>query len=1105
MGCEQAELNDRITRLERILSSGSGPGTGWAQRAELAAALADRYLRHGGSEDDRERVEQIVAQLTVDEDMPAGQRAMLGHLRNAVRMLSTMPPALRCGGGLNLNPEVLQQAEEWQGKPVAAPAVIDTGSLPPELRWVGEALQASSRMLSEVARDGEVSEATSAALNDVVVPPDSEVGGLLRGLVALVTPQDRRVAALEAAVAELAGGNLLRPVLQQDLARAILAGGDGGQTDTLRRATDLLEQAAAGMEDPRMRAEAEGMLAGALVVSAALEQSADRAAAADELARGLVAAAAAADDPARLGAARFLTALTGLLRGLGEPGRDASAALDDLLESISLLPVGHPLRPVAVGQLGAVLSDRQLIDGLLANADAAQALLRRASEAVVERSGTDAAFFACLVAVARIGRAARVSDTAELAAAATALRDGLDRVPEGHPVRSNLEVALRAAELGVSVGRGDGVPPAVANLRQVLSGRGIAGVSAGAVGTLVGSLDVVAGVVDAEPGAVRQALARMEEEIENSDLFPHQLAARRALLGKSYLVAVGSGVTNAVDRAVEHLTEALGLIGPRRGDVLRTDVLRDLSVALWARGDHLEARRTCRDQLLSAGTLVLLQSGVADALDTARGAAAEATRLVGWCLDDGDAAGAVEALELGRALTLHAATVTSDVPGLLEAAGHLDLSRAWRDEAAARRAGRISASSDSEPDYAAAAADLRHRAVEVLQTTRAGRRLLVAPPPAAIGRALATLGRDALAYLVPGGPDAPGWVLLLDEHGVVTRVRAPLLSLGADDPLTAFLRTDRHGESGPRPWLDALDRLCEWAGAAAVAPLLGALGDRPGSGPDGVCRVILVPCGPLGTVPWHAAVLPTGSGEVRYACQELVLSVAASGRQLREVAGRGLLPPASDPLLVRGPDESLLGVTDEIDTLADTVYPSAAVLGPAATPDQLLDRLPTAGATGPSMIHLGCHAAARSTLEDSRLDLAAPLSLRTVLEHASGRPANAAGPTVVLAACESDLTRLDADESLTPATAFLAAGAASVVGSRWEVTDRPTAVAMVALHHFLVVGGLPAADALRAVQMWMLDPGRVPLPGMPPRIARDARKRLLADVAVWGAFGHHGW
>ncbi len=751
------------------------------------------------------------------------------------------------------------------------------------------------------------------------------------------------------------------------------------------------------------------------------------------------------------------------------------------------------------------------MDGLLANADEAVALLERATAAVTAggaEADADAAFIACVLAVARIGRAVRLADGTELGVAAAALRDGLTRVPSAHPMRSNLEVVLGAAELSTSVRHGHGFRPAVSRLRDALTAGTVTGVAPGVVGTLVGTLDVVAGVADSDPGAVRRALDGMEADLDRTALFPHQLAARRALLGKAYLAAaaVNAGVPDAVARAVAHLEEARRLLGSRRGDVLRIDVLRDLALARRARGEHLASRRACLDQMSSYAALVLLQSGVADALSTARGAAAEATRLMGWCLADGDPTGAVEALELGRGLTLHAATVTSDVPGLLESAGHADLAESWRTEATARRIGPAPSSTGPEPDYAAAADDVRHRALDVLQATREGRRLLVAPPTAGIGRALATLGRDALAYLVPGGPAGPGHVLVVDRRGVVTPVEAPQLRLDAEDPLTAYVRTDRFGEFGrPTIWRTALERLCAWAGAAAMPPLLAALGDLPGSGPGGARRVVLVPCGPLAAVPWQAARLPTASGEVRYACQDLVLSTAASARQLRDVASRTVLPLAANPLLVTGPAQDLPGVGDEVRALEDAFYPAATVLGSAATPDQVLARLPAAADAGHSLLHLGCHATAGASLEASRLDLASPLSLRAVLEHASGRRADAAGPTVVLAACDSDLTRMDADEALTPATAFLAAGAAAAVGARWAVTDRLTAVAMFALHHFLVVGGLPAADALRAAQLWMLDPEREPLPDMPPRLARDARRRLLAEVAVWAAFGHHGW
>jgi CHAT domain-containing protein len=93
---------------------------------------------------------------------------------------------------------------------------------------------------------------------------------------------------------------------------------------------------------------------------------------------------------------------------------------------------------------------------------------------------------------------------------------------------------------------------------------------------------------------------------------------------------------------------------------------------------------------------------------------------------------------------------------------------------------------------------------------------------------------------------------------------------------------------------------------------------------------------------------------------------------------------------------------------------------------------------------------------------------------------------------------------MTVATAFLAAGAAGVVGSRWDVSGRLTPPFMFMFHHYLVAEGMPPADALRAAQLWMLDPGRALPEGFPPVFAGDIRGQDLTDVAVWAAFGHHG-
>jgi CHAT domain-containing protein len=157
------------------------------------------------------------------------------------------------------------------------------------------------------------------------------------------------------------------------------------------------------------------------------------------------------------------------------------------------------------------------------------------------------------------------------------------------------------------------------------------------------------------------------------------------------------------------------------------------------------------------------------------------------------------------------------------------------------------------------------------------------------------------------------------------------------------------------------------------------------------------------------------------------------------------------------------------------------------------------------MLHLACHARTGRSSATAHLGLAgANLLVTRILRQAHNRAAEAPGGLVVLAACTSDLTERDHDEALTLTTTFLAAGAASVVGSRWEVDDIRTALLMVMFHHYLNGGNTQPADALRAAQLWMLDPDRaVPL-GMPPVLADAATRSGLDDVLAWASFASHG-
>ncbi len=180
-----------------------------------------------------------------------------------------------------------------------------------------------------------------------------------------------------------------------------------------------------------------------------------------------------------------------------------------------------------------------------------------------------------------------------------------------------------------------------------------------------------------------------------------------------------------------------------------------------------------------------------------------------------------------------------------------------------------------------------------------------------------------------------------------------------------------------------------------------------------------------------------------------MLSTAASGRQLIDLARRRLLPTDRGQVLVVDPTGELPGAAREADALVRAFYPAATVLaGATASPAHVLAVF-SAAAPEVGLLELCCHAHVGGTADTGHLKLTGQLTIADVLRRAAGREPWAEGPTVVFGACDTDVTWADFDESLTLATTCLAAGATAVVGARWAVLDHLTAVAMFALHHFL--------------------------------------------------------
>ncbi|HEX6357917.1 CHAT domain-containing protein [Actinophytocola sp.] len=1127
-------IERRIAELEADMA-GLPPGSAElrAARAKLVALLTDRYVRHGGSEDDRRRAREIGQAVLDDDAVTDAERQRTAMLLTVLTMFDASAAAV-FRDRPTLDAEALRRTQKWQE--TADPARITAGiaelqerlrtipgveNLPPVVQTMF-GLVGRLVPLINTGADGPGAAEAAADLATVVEQADPDVPGLdlVRLLVTWLRPtpgpNGERVAEIEAALATLSTDHLLAPVLRGDLAQALLADGTAG-IDGIERATRLLEHAAAGMaEDHPLYDETVRRLAGALVATAAANPSEMTVARAETVVAEVL-RQSGPHEPERRGPDALISSLVRLLRGVAGDERQRKLAVRDLLDAIDLLPAGHALRPAAVGQLGALLADRHLMAGVLEEAESAHHILARAA-AAVSADDASGAVLAGLVAVHRVSHAIRVEDVAGLPAATAALRAAVERLPAEQVSRAQFELVLAVGDLWLASRTGADLRTTLASIRRIAARDAIPGIPPAGVTAVRGAVSVLDGLMAADPEIIVRAIGDMESHLATTTEPTRQQAMLRAMIGKAYLMAPGADRDQTARLAVGHLVEAERLLDAQRAGMARTDVLRELASAYRMCGDHDRSRRTAFEVLAGHAGTVLLQTGIAHAIVTARGASADAVALARWCLADGDHAGAVQAVELGRGLALHAATSSLALPTVLRRVGRPDLADAWVADIAARATEPLpwslgTEASDADVDHSRAIADLRHDVLAVLRRTAEGMRLLTAPSTADIGAALTRADADALAYLLPGDENTAGHLLVVDRHGATAAVSAPALRIEPDGPPVRFARTDKQDDD----WRPSLAAVCDWAGTAVLAPLLEKLGR--GRAP---ARIVLVPFGVLGAVPWPAARIHDGSAGPRFACADVVLSTAASARQFIDATTRTMLPLEREQVLVADPHGGLPFAVDEVLALRDHFYPDALVFGtfgtvehaagddPVSPPDgtgtpaQILDRMPGDRALGSSLLHLGCHARAMGSAEASYLALTEPLTIREVLDHGAGRAVDAPGPLIVLSACQSDLTVQDYDEALTLTTAFLAAGAVAVVGSRWPVDDQSTAVMMFAFHHFLVRERQRPADALRSAQLWMLGPDRAELPDMPETMLGDLTTIEPADVAAWGAFSHHG-
>jgi CHAT domain len=941
-----------------------------------------------------------------------------------------------------------------------------------------------------------------------------------------------------------------------------------GSSADLAAAAPWVMQAAAALpaDDPRFAAERQ-TVAASMFTLATLGMTLDNL----QTAIGLLTARLQEPDadPGRRAMTRCaLGTAYAQLAAFTQCGSDLEAGIAHLTAAFDLAAAGDAVRIGIAWNLGSALLTRFLRTGDLQDRDAARYYLEVMDEPADSRTGealraamqdvelARTAMHGLLRLAEGIGGNRELLDDAVLQ-----LRKALAMLPADHPyhgrIRSDLGLALAmqaawvdGADIAGFQQARDEQAAAMAALPPGHMMRPFALMRAG------GSL-AAAAATSGDPQQLRAAIGYLTSALADMD---HQFGGRVRLVASLgwawHQLHRLTGDPAALAAAARWLAAACDELRDQPHHPEYAACLTMLAQVQLARGMRGRAREAGLAALRGRGRDVLLQTGTARSLGIARTAAREAADVAAWCLRDKDPAAALDAVELGRGLVLHAATSVADVPWLLTGAGHSDLAEEWRTETASPSVPPW----DVGPDSAAQAAglragtaapqvpsDLRARVLAALAGPVVDR-LLAPPAPTQIAVALSVTGGDALIYLLAPARNQAGCAIAVPAASLAAAARPAAVPEVIPLPL---LRFTGHGviddylawhaivaqNAAERPaddteprfqgWLEArqlaaeglnaaLLAVCQWAWPAVMRPLLDWARRQGLSRPP---RLVLVPIGPLSLVPWHAAVERADrQARARYACAEAVISYAASARQLIDVSGRPALDLQASPVIVGNPTLDLTYAGIEAQAIRDRCYPDGRYLGYAVAAagrpadgtgeaDDVLRQLPAASGPGASMIHLACHAVAAGSAPGSSYLLLADrkeLPLDRILRRASARPTGAAGCLVSLAACGSDLAAGDYDEALTLATAFLAAGAVTVVGTRWEVPDGRTALLMFMFHHFLTAEGQSPRDALRMAQLWMLAPDRTAPPKMPSHLAADASNADLAEPFAWAAVTHQG-
>ena len=1142
----------------------------------LGMLLALKYLTAGGTDEERKAAVAELGAILASPDTDAATGDFCRVMISQLELFATTRAELRQGTD-RLTVELVGRMQ-WQG-PLITPETIESALR--QLEGVSEetaqipfvagtlSVLKALALLEKGMKGQELSPEDLdqvAALFDEALAgeepgsPDAETLDALKAMALLYRARlsgenglaDQATDRL-AEVLDKLSGHPAFPLLQSVYGNMVATSKSLPRSaEELTRAAEGLEQALSRMpEDHPERTAVTTRVAGMLMRAGALNQSPEQI----ERARDLLPDTLDGGSPLGEGLRTLMSSWADGIQGTLETNADRlTRALDQTRRASALLPPEHELHKVLGGAVAGLLGMRSMTTGSLEDIDAVRYHLRNSPAPSEERLRWITPYLnvaaelkrhehrmtpemldrmigeleevdrAAPEEIRRLIGGARLTNVLRMFRSA-AREDGFDFPASGKALAD----FRAAAEAVLSAGPG---------LMNWDAEDGMALVGAGFAGRDLRMLD--------------RGIAMLATRCANESAAPAERLRVLGCLGQAFrnrhlLSRAGRDLDNAISR----FEEARLLTRRESGMSDAASIFISLGESYFMRGDE---NRHDPSRAVSAGLdglrlrmqEVLLQTGAQRPLDAALAAAGEAAQVMRWCVAAKEHESAVHALELGRAMVLHSATVDADVATLLRENGHDDLATEW--EAEKQDSPWDSLEGGTLPGELSAAqvpSDLRRRVLAAVEGTEAEKRLLSPPSVAEIAGELRNANANAIVYLVPRDEYGDGLAIVVRPDGTVRDLPLPGLRAGRNGVIDSFEAAQQafqaappsggatpglgaspqtappSGDATPRPrsgaspqtptedkpvqrrWEDAVTELGEWAWTTAMGPLFADTLAEPHARP---ARLVLLPVGKLGAVPWHAAHREVTGGR-RYACQDTIICYAASARQFVDARRRKRRPWQSAPALVEVAD-NLLWVSEEMDELNEHYYPEAVHLGSSGRvrPEDVKAQLPGPNGASASVLHLSCHAYREDPPIDTWLKLSGdrPLRVRDILRHTRNRPPDAPGGLVVLATCVSDLTHSSHDEALTLATSFLAAGAVGVLGARWPVRDVPTALFMIMFHHYLNSGYEDPATALRATQLWMLNPKRRLPPGVGGLLADELSTVPLDAIASWAAFTYQG-